>query len=142
MDDIRQLKLSSGEEIICQILDWADEEAGDVVIRYAYRLYTVDDDARGYRLFSIKPWMTMQEGDDMFVTMNIMNVIAQAKPSGKIEKQFWNAVKHSNMTEDELNQKVEEYISKFRERLDHDDDDEDDEERENIIVFPGSDKIH
>ncbi|HAW79393.1 MAG TPA: hypothetical protein DCX27_06540 [Balneola sp.] len=138
MDDIRQLKLSTGEEIVCQILDWADEEAGDLVIRHAYRLYTVDDDVRGYRLFSIKPWMTMQEGDDMFITMNIMNIAAQAKPSQKIEKQFWNAVQHSNMTEAELNQKLEQYISRMQEHGE----DEYDEELENVITFPGSDKIH
>ncbi len=135
MSDIRQLKLSSGEEIICQILDWVDQEAGDIVIRHAYKVHTVDDDQRGYRFFNIKPWMTMQEGDDMFVTMNVMNVIAQAKPDEKIEKQFWQAVKHSNMTEQELQQKVEEYISKMKEAAEELDD-------ENIIMFPGNDKLH
>ena len=136
MSDIRQLKLSSGEEIICQILDWVDEEAGDIVIRHAYKVHTVEDDVRGYRFFNIKPWMTMQEGDDMFVTMNVMNVIAQAKPDEKIEKQFWQAVKHSNMTEQELQQKVEDYISKMKEAAEEELDDE------NIITFPGNNKLH
>lgn len=140
MSDIRQLKLSSGEEIICQILDWVDEEAGDIVIRHAYKVHTVDDDARGYRFFNIKPWMTMQEGDDMFVTMNVMNVIAQAKPSEKIEKQFWQAVKHSNMTEEELSAKVDEYISKMRESIE--DLADEFEQDENVITFPGNNKLH
>lgn len=132
MSDIRQLKLSSGEEIICQVLEWVDEEAGDIVIRHAYKLHTVDDDARGYRFFNIKPWMTMQEGDDMFVTMNVMNIVAQAKPSEKIERQFWQAVKHSNMTEEELTAKVEEYIAKMKESFEEVDD--------NVIRFPKMDK--
>ena len=33
MDDIRQLKLSTGEEVVCEILDWADEQEGDIVVR-------------------------------------------------------------------------------------------------------------
>ena len=135
MSDVRQLKLTSGEEIICQVLEWVDEEAGDIVIRHAYKLHTVDDDARGYRFFNIKPWMTMQEGEDMFITMNVMNIIAQAKPNEKIEKQFWQAVKHSNMTEEELQQKVDDYISKMKEAAEQFDE-------ENIIMFPGSDKLH
>jgi len=135
MSDVRQLKLTSGEEIICQVLEWVDEEAGDIVIRHAYKLHTIDDDARGYRFFNIKPWMTMQEGDDMFVTMNVMNIIAEAKPNEKIEKQFWQAVKHSNMTEEELQQKVDDYISKMKEAAEKFDE-------ENIIMFPGSDKLH
>tara|TARA_R110001592_G_scaffold47391_1_gene150239 strand:- start:50 stop:469 length:420 start_codon:yes stop_codon:yes gene_type:complete len=139
MNDIRQLKLSSGEELICQILDWADEEAGDLVVRHVYGIYTSSPmgDDKGYRYYNIRPWMTMQEGDDAFMTLNIMNVVGQAKPCGKIEKQFWNVVNHSNMSEDELNSKIDEYISKMKDKFDGEDSD-----FENIILFPGSDKIH
>ena len=141
MNDIRQLKLASGEEIICQILDWADEDAGDLVVRHAYQIITSDNDDKGYRFYNIRPWMTMQEGDDFFITLNIMNVVGQAKPNSKIDKQFWNVVNHSNMSEEELNSKIDEYISKMKDSFDGADEDFD-EEFENIIQFPGSDKVH
>jgi len=136
MSEVRQLKLSSGEEVICQVLDWADEENGDIIVRHVYKVTTIDDDARGLRLYNLRPWMTMQEGDDMFINLNIMHVIAQAKPDSKLETQFKGAVKHSNMTEEELEQKVQDYIDQMRNSLNED------EDFDNVISFPGNDKIH
>ena len=140
MNDVRQLKLVTGEEILCEILDWADEQEGDIVIRNAFKVKSRDDDIRGLRYFSLKPWMVFQEGDDVFITLNIMNVVAQAKPTQKILDQYDQAVINSNLTEEDINNKIEEYIRKLHGRDDMDDDSDDD--FNNLIYFPGTDKLH
>ena len=138
MDDIRQLKLSTGEEVICQILDWADEQEGDIVVRNVYEVNCKDDDMRGYRYYNLKPWMTMQEGDDVFITLNIMHVVGQGKPDLKMMNQYDQAVINSNLTDEELNKKINDYISKMKEKFG----DDEEIELENVITFPGSDKVH
>tara|TARA_A100001201_G_scaffold141379_3_gene136654 strand:+ start:866 stop:1288 length:423 start_codon:yes stop_codon:yes gene_type:complete len=140
MDNVKQLKLTTGEEIICEILDWADEQEGDIVVRNVYMINSKDDDMRGYRYYNLKPWMTLQEGDETFVTLNIMHVVAQGKPDLKILGQYDQAVINSNLSEEELNKKVSDYITRMKDKLQKQADLE--EEFENVVWFPGSDKLH
>ena len=143
MSDIRQFKLSTGEEIICQILEWGgdDEEEVDLVVRYVYRVYSMDDDSHGYRFYSLKPWMTMQEGDGKFITINTMHIVSQAKPDLIILKQFKKAIESSEIPEEDLKDKVADYIEKMRTVFQDDDfDDDEDEESNNIVHFPKNNK--
>ena len=59
MNNIRQFKLGTGEELICQVLQWADveEDDPDIVVRHAYEVNYIDDNQRGYRVYNLKPWM-------------------------------------------------------------------------------------
>ena len=137
MNNIRQFKLTTGEELICQILEWADDEEVDIVIRHVYEINRIDDDARGYRYYNLKPWMVMQEGDDKFITLNTMHIVSQCKADEKIVEQFQEAVKNSQLTEEELQEKVEKYLKKMKAVME--------DEVENIIRFPNSgknDKLH
>lgn len=132
MSDIRQLKLITGEEIICQILDWADDEEVDIVVRNVYQVSAIDDDRKGIRYYCLKPWMTMQEGDDKYITVNTMHIVSQAKPHGRVREQFETAVEHSNLDQEEIKEKVKDYIEKMQ-LIDED-------EYENVINFPNLDK--
>ena len=137
MNNIRQFKLTTGEELSCQILEWADDEEVDIVIRHVYEINRIDDDARGYRYYNLKPWMVMQEGDDKFITLNTMHIVSQCKADEKIVEQFQEAVKNSQLTEEELQEKVEKYLKKMKAVME--------DEVENIIRFPNSgknDKLH
>ena len=132
MSDIRQLKLITGEEIICQILDWADDQEVDIVVRNVYQVSAIDDDTKGIRYYSLKPWMTMQEGDDKYITVNTMHIVSQAKPHGRVQEQFENAVEHSNLDQEEIKEKVKDYIEKMQLT--------DEDDFENVINFPNLDK--
>lgn len=137
MNNIRQFKLTTGEELICQVLEWADDEEVDIVIRHVYEINRVDDDARGYRYYNLKPWMVMQEGDERFITLNTMHVVSQCKADEKIVEQFQEAVKNSQLSEEELQEKVERYLKKMKAVME--------DEIENVIRFPNSgknDKLH
>lgn len=136
MNNIRQFKLTTGEELICQVLEWADDDEVDIVIRYVYEINRVDDDARGYRYYNLKPWMVMQEGDERFITLNTMHVVSQCKADEKIVEQFHEAVKNSQLSEEELQEKVERYLKKMKAVIEE-------HEVENVIRFPiDKDKMH
>lgn len=136
MNNIRQFKLTTGEELICQVLEWADDDEVDIVIRHVYEINRVDDDARGYRYYNLKPWMVMQEGDERFITLNTMHVVSQCKADEKIVEQFHEAVKNSQLSEEELQEKVERYLKKMKAVIEE-------HEVENVIRFPiDKDKMH
>ena len=135
MNNIRQFKLTTGDELICQVLEWADDDEVDIVIRYVYEINRVDDDVRGLRYYNLKPWMVMQEGDERFITLNTMHVVSQCKADEKIIEQFQEAVKNSQLSEEELQEKVEKYLKKMKDVME--------DEIENVIRFPiDKDKMH
>ena len=137
MNNIRQFKLGTGEELIWQVLQWADaeEDDPDIVVRHAYEVNYIDDNQRGYRVYNLKPWMTMQEGDENFITINTMHIMSQAKPDQNLIEQFERAIENSKLTEEEIAEKVEKYLKKVKVKI---------EEQENVINFPSidRDKLH
>ena len=47
MSNIKQFKLSTGEEILCDVIEWADEDYGDIVVRKIWQIAKIDNDIRG-----------------------------------------------------------------------------------------------
>ena len=80
--DIKHFKLANGEEVICEVVDWDNEETRDIVIRKALRVEpkTTDTDA-AYKYYTFSPWMAMQDSLNMLQTLNSDQVISVATPS-------------------------------------------------------------
>jgi len=108
-NNIKQLKIADGSEIICEIMEELEE---DIVVRGAFRIARVDlDNERSYYMF--KPWMTYVERPDHFITINLYHMIAASVPSKEILDQYTNAIEKikeeielittENQKEEELN---------------------------------------
>ena len=54
--DYRQFKLANGEEILCEVMQWGDEDVAAIVVRKALKIYQVDR-LDGYRMYTLRPWM-------------------------------------------------------------------------------------
>tara|TARA_E500000318_G_scaffold111799_1_gene131826 strand:- start:654 stop:1073 length:420 start_codon:yes stop_codon:yes gene_type:complete len=117
MTNIKQFKLTSGEEILCEVVEWADEDNCDMVVKKVLRINCVDDDKKGVRYYNLRPWLTMQEGDDVFMTLNANHVIAEANPDGKMLKFFFEAIDQSELSEEDINEKIEDYVTKLKEKI-------------------------
>jgi hypothetical protein len=138
VSNIKQFKLVNGDEIICEVLEWATDETPDLVIRRALHLNVYDDDARGVRYYHFKPWMMMQEGDDVFLTLNTNHIVSEANPITKVLQNYYEAIKNAEMTEEEIAMKIDEHVADIKKRqallkgaLENDSDGFD-----NIIEFP------
>ena len=103
-NNIKQLKIADGSEIICEIMEELEE---DIVVRGAFRIARVDlDNEKSYYMF--KPWMTYIERPDHFITINLYHLIAASVPSKEILDQYTNAIEKikeeiENQKEEELN---------------------------------------
>lgn len=109
INNIKQLKIADGSEIICEIMEELEE---DIVVRGAFRIARVDlENERSYYMF--KPWMTYVERPDHFITINLYHLIAASVPSKEILDQYTNAIEkikeeielitNENQKEEELN---------------------------------------
>ncbi len=138
MSDFRQFKLTNGDEIICEIVQWPGDDEEDMIIRKAMELKSYDDDGRGLRYYNFKPWVTMQEDTDGFLSLNYAHILAEVIPSDKLLKHFFEAVENSNLTPEEIQDKIDSYFEKLRKMAG-----ELDSDFSNVIEFnPDRNKLH
>tara|TARA_R110000822_G_scaffold27995_9_gene83150 strand:- start:2176 stop:2592 length:417 start_codon:yes stop_codon:yes gene_type:complete len=138
MNEIKQFKLTNGDELVCEVVEWADEEYTDIIVRRAYTIHTSVEE-ESHRYHSFRPWMAMQEGNDMLITLSSQHIISEANPALKVLKFYRDAVDNSELTDKEMDDKVKKYIKKMKDMLDN----EDDQVECNIVSFPSNkDTIH
>ena len=87
--NIKQFKLTNNEEIICEVVEWnTGDDAGDVLVKKAFRVITVEDYQRGWRFFAFRPWMSFQDDPSSMQTINSSHIIVTTNPSKNILKHY------------------------------------------------------
>jgi len=135
---VRQFVTASGDEIVCEVIEWDSNDDPALVVRNILQIVSVE--SRSGRYHMLRPYMSFQIDDSMYQTINVDHISITALPSVEILEQYKTAVSNESMTEEELNAKIEEYIERMKEVIDDADDLKD--EDGNIIKFPSKDKLH
>ena len=90
-NEVRQFKLASGEEIVCEVIQWNNEEELELVVRKAMKL-VMGEMETGVRYYSFRPWMVYQENPDDLLVLNGNHVIGIAYPPVSLISQYDEAV--------------------------------------------------
>lgn len=118
---IRQFKLTNGEEIVCEVLEWNTLEDPTIVIRGAYLIVSVQDNAMGYRYYTFRSWMTLLEDPTQVITLHAHNVLAECEPADRILEQYERAVNPPtetiSNTDEELSSAIEAHLEKMMEEV-------------------------
>jgi len=136
MYDVKQFKLISGEEVICEVVEWAANDNPDMVVRRCFKIHTAFDN-EGIRYHSFRPYMALQEGPEMFITINTNHVCSEGNPDLSLVQHYREAVKASEMTEKEVEEKLESMVKRMKELSGEFDDSSD-----NLIRFPSKPRLH
>ena len=144
--DLRQFKLADGDEILCEVLEWHEDEDA-LVIRKTLKLVMMDNMANGVRYYAFRPFMMYQMNSAAFQIINCQHIIAEAAPTQDLINEYFNSLESlaaEESSEKELNtdeirkraaEKAKAYIKTYIEA--------DSGETMNIINFPSpSDKLH
>lgn len=139
MNDIKQFKLTSGEEIICDVLEYPDddEDVADIVVKNAYVIFMYGQTPDGTRTYSMRPWMMMQDDPDNMMVLNSNHVVGEANPSEKLIEHYAKVVMHDHSPEsnaDDLAERLANYIRQLREG--GNDPSSDSDTPTNIVSFP------
>ncbi len=92
-----QVRMASGEEMICEVMEWPDEHNNEMVVRNAMMLtisWTEDDD----QIYGLRPWMTMQENNMDYMVVNTDHIVSTSKPVAMFCKEYIDAVDEMHQT--------------------------------------------
>ncbi len=88
----RQMKLVSGEEIICEVVFWPDDndDEGDqtMVIRQAAELQCHEDIQEQIRWYVFRPYMMYISEKDQYITINGNSITSITRPHQDMMKQY------------------------------------------------------
>lgn len=134
---IKQFMLTSGEQIVCEVLEWPDEEVSEIVVRSVYKLVLQEDDE--IRYYAFKPWMCFQDSAEQVMTINIQHVVGEANPAEEVLKYYMKAVSSQALTDDE----TEEQLNAYKKLLNGDDEQEE-TSTDKVVAFPNPfrNKLH
>tara|TARA_B100000941_G_C28433292_1_gene515460 strand:- start:93 stop:527 length:435 start_codon:yes stop_codon:yes gene_type:complete len=88
-ENVKQFKLSDGEEIIAEIIEDHEEE---IILRTPLRVIRIDVNFEK-TLYTFKPWMTYVEATDHFVSLNDYHIMSATHPHEELLTQYKKALK-------------------------------------------------
>ena len=157
---IMQFKMTNGEEIICQVLEYPEEEDTDYVVKDALSMITKTV-GTSHTKYMFKPWFTMAEREDQYISIAKDHIVACVSPNTTLYSEYRKARREMHLNSKARPQNEEQIISDSKNQYDkmHDEimaligemekqskvdipDLNDSDGGSNIIKFPGPDSIH
>lgn len=137
INNIKQFKLTSGEEILCEIVEWATEEEPDIIVKNSYKLVVYNSPSTSTKYYMFTPWMIFQDEDGMIQAISSQHIVAEANPSARLLEQYFIALKNEQDSDDEVKRKIDNYINTLKKMLDVSDDDfnDSDNPNDNVVKF-------
>lgn len=102
-----QFKLSSGDEIIAEVIDEPEGDDYNIVIRRAMVINKTED-KNNIRYYSFRPWMTYQLDKDYLQLLNYNHIIGEAKPDELLLEQYMKALGFERKADDVVARDAEE----------------------------------
>jgi hypothetical protein len=120
LDDIKQLKFTSGEEIICRVVNYdadAEDDYGhymivDNVLQLDNQIViTQSDEPTAYtdRIYSFKSWQTLQLDLTRKILINPNNIVSVYDPENEILSKYLETLSKSLIELSEIRSKMDEY---------------------------------
>lgn len=82
--EIIQLKLTSGEEVLCEIIEWDSEHNATMVVKNAFEIVFLQSPTGAMRLCTLRPFMVGQIEEGYNIALNGDLIVSQANPTREI----------------------------------------------------------
>jgi len=90
-DEVRQLKLANGEEILCEVMQWSEGDEFEILVRKAMRLIMMEN-GEGMKYYAFRPWMVYQESGEDLLIINSSHIVGMGFPTRTLMVQYYEAV--------------------------------------------------
>ena len=97
---IKQFKLTSNEEIICEVIESDGEDKSQIVAKRILKVHVGEDYENGVRYYSFKPWMSFQDRINDFSIITENHIIGHTTPSDYLKKHYTSAIDQVEADED------------------------------------------
>lgn len=88
--NIKQFMLTSGDQILTEVITWPDEDGSDIVTRNIMQIHYIVDSMAAPRAV-VKPWMTQQCHPDNITTLQIDHIVGSAIPTDSVILSYMTA---------------------------------------------------
>jgi hypothetical protein len=85
--NLRQFKLVNNDELICELVQYSEDES-EILVRKVLRIITAEDYDNNVRYYSFKPWISFQDEIDELTVIQAMHVLTEVMPSDSLKKHF------------------------------------------------------
>ena len=108
--DIKQFKLNSGQEIVCEIIEWPVAPHVEIIVRNCMQISPATAPSNGQKYYVFNTWMHYVEGNDDLVVISSDHIVATVTPNHLLRNQYLRAVydMHENFIDREAKYKEEE----------------------------------
>ena len=89
----KQFKLTNDDEIICEVIEWNNEDNDAMIVRGCMRVLNVEDFEKGIRFYAFRPWMVFMDDPEELHTINAAHIIGEVNPSNDILKHYFKCLK-------------------------------------------------
>tara|TARA_R110002124_G_scaffold5827_1_gene36457 strand:- start:60 stop:527 length:468 start_codon:yes stop_codon:yes gene_type:complete len=102
--DIAQFKLSNGNEVVCEVIEWSDDNQPDMIVRNAMQVVGGYDAETDETFFIFRPWCSFVESHSELIVLNSSHILSTNKVNRGLFMEWSSAVKsmHSNAQERDL----------------------------------------
>ena len=90
---IRQFKLATDDEIICEVVEYHEEDDA-IVIRKTMKLVMMDNMANGIRYYAFRPFMMYQLEAESSQITNCQHIAAEANSSQDIINEYFKSLEN------------------------------------------------
>ena len=121
--DLRQFKLVNDEEIICEVMEWNNEETSTMVVRRALKIVATDDHTSEMRYYTFKPWMLMNNDPDSLQVLNSTHIISESSPTKIAVSYYYDVIKEMSTNEElQILEKFDQGVDEIINELDSNED--------------------
>jgi hypothetical protein len=113
IEDIAQFKFSSGQEIVCEVMEWPDDGEKDIIVRNAMAI-VMGETSDGDRIYMFKPWVHFFGKNDEYICVNSFHIVSQNRPNENLIKEYIYAIKEMH---EQARERDEDYLNDEREKL-------------------------
>lgn len=146
LDSIRQFKLSSGDELLCEVLEWDDSENAEIILRHVFEIRKWENEQLNARYYQLRPYMAFQMGSHLVQSLNSDQILMSALPTSEMVEQYQIAIKNNETSEEELDTKLDDRFKQLKSILDQIEESSvamnNDSSGPNVITFPSNRKLH
>ena len=123
MNEIKHFKLTNGEEIVCDVIEWpdVDGDSPDIVVRNAFKIITSGlSNQDNIRYYQFRPWMIYQDEPEMFQILNGNHILGEANPPESLLEQYLKMIGAEDLKQSDIERKLSQYIDEVKNIIEND----------------------
>ena len=93
---IKQFKLSNGDEVICEVVTWPSDGQEEVIIKKSLKIAVAEDFKENIRYYSFKPWMVFSEDPEMLSSLNPFHIVGEGNPTDELLQNYYETLETLN----------------------------------------------